>query len=150
MLLVAADYFDQKKPVKDLVELILQIPSLLRKQISLFMELCLSIVRSGSRRLLLLDQQICVTHVSGVTREKLLKGECPFKNSSSSQKSKKILFFPTEFHTKVSVFEKLHKLINNCKQFYAKRKLSQGQNRISVFFCKLSQADKDLEKAQIL
>ncbi len=71
-------------------------------------------------------------------------------NFSSSLNSKRNLLFPTEFHAKILVLEKLDKLRNNSKQFFAKRKLLQDQDRISIFFCKLSQTDRDLEKAQIL
>jgi hypothetical protein len=71
-------------------------------------------------------------------------------NFSSSLKSKRNLLFPAEFHAKILVLAKLHKLINNSKQFFAKWKLLRGQDRISIFFCKLSQTDRDLGKAQIL
>jgi hypothetical protein len=71
-------------------------------------------------------------------------------NFSSSLKSKRNLLFPPEFHAKILVLEKLHKLINNSKQLFAKRKFLQGQDRISIFFCNLSQTDRDLGKAQIL
>jgi hypothetical protein len=64
-------------------------------------------------------------------------------NFSSSLKLKKIFLFPTELHAEMLVFEKLHKLINNWK-------LLQGQDRIFTFFCNLSHAERDLEKAQLL
>ncbi len=44
-------------------------------------------------------------------------------NFSSSLKSKVMLLFPTKFHAKTLVFGKLHKLIDNCKEFFTKRKL---------------------------
>ena len=70
-------------------------------------------------------------------------------NFSSSLQPKEILFFPAEFHSKMFVFEKYHKLIGNCKQFFTKQKLLQDQDRISTFFCKRFQADRQPKKAQI-
>jgi len=45
-------------------------------------------------------------------------------NFSNSRESKKILLFPTESHAKMLAFEKLHKLTNNCKWFFAGFKLN--------------------------
>ena len=71
-------------------------------------------------------------------------------NFSSSLKSKRNLLFPTEFHAKMLVFSKRHKIVNNCKQLFVKRKLLQGQDRIFTFFCKLSQTDRSCKSTNFM